>query len=752
MRATTLTSALLVILATSVAGQTPRPAGAAGSTLEGVVRGSFEGTSDLLAHALVEARGGSFARAAVADSLGRYSIAGLPAGELSVRVTHPGHETLTLRVLVPPDGTVRVDLLLRAAPVELAPVEVVRLADAGPTGPAEDRPSPSEAEVELQALELTPGIGQPGLLEAVRALPGNDPADPTDVLFMRGSSTDLKLVLLDGVPVYTPFHVAGLLRSFEPSVLGRADLHVGGAPARYDGGLTHILDLGTRRARRDRVRGSGSVDLLSATAALEGPVGPRAGLVFSGRSLHDLGSAPLGGARPYGYHDLLFAFDAEPAREHALRATGFWNRESVRLDFDPGPGDAVWSNRAASLAYRTRVGEARLEITAGASGYRAELPLQPSADPGEPVPPPLLASAAVDRVRVVAEVLTGSEEHPLRLGASFDGVDAAFDARSASASSASRAATSTPGLFVDAMHPLGRGVTLRAGLRGDLFAVREARLAPRLALHWEVGPEALLTVAAGRYHQPTRAPDFEIERTLAEVAEDGVDPAGLLPVATADHVVLSLDQRLGGRVSLGLEGFWKRFEGLESGAGETIRSSGIDVRVMTSGEPGVVWLGYGLSWFWSSVDLSGYAADFAGRHLLSAGVSGRLAGPFRGEARLAYGAGLPYTSIPFRGGVSELDASGPQNPADGDAVVAPEPAPIVGGLDEEFLRIDVELHALWETEWGGRPWQVRPYVRVLNALDRRDALFFTFQPWRPESVRPLAERPFLPLFGVAVTF
>ncbi len=205
-------------------------------------------------------------------------------------------------------------------------------------------------------------------------------------------------------------------------------------------------------------------------------------------------------------------------------------------------------------------------------------------------------------------------------------------------------------------------------------------------------------------------------------------------------------------MSLGLEGFWKRFEGLESGAGETIRSSGIDVRVMTSGEPGVVWLGYGLSWFWSSVDLSGYAADFAGRHLLSAGVSGRLAGPFRGEARLAYGAGLPYTSIPFRGGVSELDASGPQNPADGDAVVAPEPAPIVGGLDEEFLRIDVELHALWETEWGGRPWQVRPYVRVLNALDRRDALFFTFQPWRPESVRPLAERPFLPLFGVAVTF
>jgi hypothetical protein len=47
---------------------------------------------------------------------------------------------------------------------------------------------------------------------------------------------------------------------------------------------------------------------------------------------------------------------------------------------------------------------------------------------------------------------------------------------------------------------------------------------------------------------------------------------------------------------------------------------------------------------------------------------------------------------------------------------------------------------------------VRPYVRVLNALDRRDALFYTFQRWRPDSVRPLAERPLLPLVGFAFAF
>lgn len=53
---------------------------------------------------------------------------------------------------------------------------------------------------------------------------------------------------------------------------------------------------------------------------------------------------------------------------------------------------------------------------------------------------------------------------------------------------------------------------------------------------------------------------------------------------------------------------------------------------------------------------------------------------------------------------------------------------------------------------GGHTWQVRPYVRLLNALDRRDALFYTFQPWRSEGVRPLAGRPLVPLLGVAVVF
>ena len=730
-------------------------------TVTGTVRGQFQGETRALGYAVVEASAGTTRRAAVADSLGRYEIPDLPPGQVRLRVTHAGHEALALVVLVSAASSVAVDLELRARPVELPALEVHgdrRILD--PT----DRAllSGDLPELEVQALDLGPGVGHAGLVDAVESLPGNDPDNPTDVLLMRGAATDLKLVLLDGVPVYTPFHVAGLIRSFEPAVLGSADLHVGGAPARYDGGLSHILELRTRNARRDRVRASSSVDLLSASAAVESPLGERAGVIASGRSLHDLGSPALGGPRPYGYRDLLVAVDAEPAAGHELRATGFWNRESVLLDFQRVSEDASWSNRAGSVGYRTDLGAARLDLSMGASGYRATLPLLPSARPGQPVPRAVLATAETERLRFVAETTWGRVETPLRAGVSYEHIDATFGARTLSGGPATsnRGSTGTAGLFFDATRPLGPGVTVRGGMRLDRFGSRTTRLAPRGAISWEVGPSALLTVAAGRYHQPSRTPDVEVERTLADVVQTETvaqaDALELHPVATADHVVLSLDQRLGDRVQLGLEGFWKRYDGLEASARETVRSSGLDLRIMSAGDRAAGWISYGLSWFWSAADLSGRTSEFAGRHFLSGGLSGRLAGPIHGEARLAYGSGLPYTSIPFqRSTTADVGAATPQSLPDGALAAAPmttRKAPLVDGLDEEFLRLDLEIQALLEPTWGGRPWRVRPYVRLLNALDRRDALFYTFQPWRDETLTPLAERSFLPLLGVAFSF
>jgi hypothetical protein len=751
-----LAGVLLALVATGVqpsASWAQASSSSDSATVTGTIRGRFQEGVRVLSYAMVEARTPTGRRVAVADSAGRYVLAGLPAGEVHLRASATGHAPMRLTASVVAGRSITLDLELTAAPLALEGVDVsadsARTLVLEPGGAVSPRTPAPDPGVEMALLEISPSVGEAGMLDAVQALPGNDPSDPSDILFMRGSTTELKLVLLDGIPVFTPFHVAGLMRSFEPTVLRSANLHVGGAPARYDGGLSHILDLRTRPARRDRVRATGSADFLSASVAAESPIGDRAGLIASARSLHDLAEGPLGGERPYGYRDVLVSVDLDPAESHNVRATGFWNEESVLLDFDAGASDAQWSNRALSATYSALLGAARLQVSAGASRYRASLPLQPTQRPGEEAAAPLLASARSDRARVATEVAWG-ETAPLRVGLALEEQAAVFSAQSLGEGGGSRSEGSTTllGVYMETSRPLRPDVTVRVGLRGDLFSGDDVRLAPRVALFWEFGPDALISVAAGRYHQAGRTPEPQVEETLTEVANREAGSGPLLPIATADHVVVTLTQRLGGAVTLGLDGYWKRFEGLRGEADESILNSGLDLRLQSAGERGSLWLGYGLSWYWSPLDLSGSSNDFAGRHLLSAGVSGELMGPLSGEARLAYGAGLPSTSIPFGSNdVAESTGPGLETLASGNGSV-----PGVSPLEASFLRLDVELHAVFEPSWGGRPWRVRPYLRLLNALDRRDALFYTYQPWRSDEVTPLAERPILPVLGVAFSF
>lgn len=759
-----LASAVLVLAGlslTSLEAAVCQDAGKSGTaTITGTVRGRFQDRVRPLPGAFVDVRSAHRGFRVEADESGSYELAGLPVGALEVRVDHPGYHPVRLTVHTSAGRVVTVDLELTAAPLTVKGLEVRAstsdaAGDEAIRGPGEPTLG-ADPELEVRLLEISPSLGEAGIVEAIQALPGNDPADPTDVLFMRGSTTELKLVLLDGIPVYTPFHVAGLLRSFEPTVLGGADLHVGGAPARYDGGLTHILDLRTRSPRRDRARATGSIDLLSASTALEVPVGDRGGILASARTLHDLGEVPLGGERPYGYGDVLLRADVEPASDHLVRATGFWNGESVHLDFPTEPSDARWSNRAGSVAYDGRIGSAELRITAGGSRYEARLPLQPAVTEEDPDPSPILASADSDRRRVDAQASWSRSGRTVRVGTTLERIDAAFHARSLDGSDASgsRGRTYVAGAFVETMRPVTPTVSVRLGLRGDVFSGAGPRLSPRVALFWELAPEAILSVAAGRYHQVTRTPDDQVDEALQAFAGDSPVPVELLPVATADHLVLSLDQRIGESVGLGIQGFWKRFDGLAGTNGEPVLNSGLDVQVLNDLDGGAVWLGYGLSWFWSPTDLSGSANEFAGRHLLSTGISGALFGPLRGEARMAYGAGLPSTSIPFGSHADEATAApdsetpgGSTSDGLGSGRSASDPR-----LDESFLRLDLELHAVFEPAWGERRWRIRPYLRLLNALNRRDALFYQYQPWRPDSVRPLAERPILPLLGVAFAF
>ncbi len=742
-------SGLPAPIAAQAVGSESRGASPDRATLTGTVRSRFGDGIRSLPSAVVEVVGAGVSETLTADEVGRYRLTGLPAGPVRIRASHPGHDAVRLVVMLAAGSTLHVDLELLATPLELGSVDVRAAEERTGTIPDADPADPRDGEflVLREIMESGTGASETSVSDAVRALPGRDPADPTDVLFMRGSSTELKLVLLDGVPVVTPYQVAGLVRGLDASVLSSARFHRGGAPARYDGGLTHILDLRTRTARRDRLRVSGSVDLLASALTAEVPLGRHAGVIASGRHLNGLGQPAVDGSRPYGYTDGLVSLDVQPAEGHRIRATGFWNAESVRLDYRDHPAPAEWGNAAASAAWSAEVRGAALSASVGASRYQARLPLRPAPTESDSVPSDILASASTRRVRAVVEAAWGDPERSFRAGVSVEslGTEVAADVVDEATGSRLQGHRAVAGAFAETRRTIADGVSVRAGLRGDLFQGNAAQLSPRFSLSWVAGPSALVTLAAGRYHQMTQS------LSTGFVHQGGAPPqatAELLPLARADHVVLTLQQRFGDGLGIDLDGYWKRFEGTGGRQDPPILNSGVDVRVRGGAERARLWLGYGLSWFWTPDGTQPIAGTFAGRHLLTAGLSGAVAGPVHAEATFAYGAGLPSTGVPL--GSSESAAlAGPgletlsAMPADHLRDVPPP--------DFSFLRIDLEVYASFEPEWMGHRWQLRPYVRLLNPLDRRDALFYAYGA-ADGALVPLARRPVLPVAGIAFSY
>src|SRR5690606_18276516 len=98
---------------------------------------------------------------------------------------------------------------------------------------------------------------------------------------------------------------------------------------------------------------------------------------------------------------------------------------------------------------------------------------------------------------------------------------------------------------------------------------------------------------------------------------------------------------------LGLEGYLKGYSGVTGSQAPAFTSSGLDLRVLRQGELWTAWSGYSLSWFWAGDATSSTTSEFTGRHLLSAGAAGPLAGALGADLRLSFSDNLPFTAIPF---------------------------------------------------------------------------------------------------------
>lgn len=305
--------------------------------IEGRVR--ERGTRDPVTRAVVvDAAGGIIGQC---DETGWFRIA-VPEDTETVTVRAPEFAPQTIRVRT--RRGVRTTIPVSLTRTEFEAEEVVVRA-------RRDLPEVSQTQIRQHEIKLLPGTAGDAM-RAIQALPGvASPSDFSGQLAVRGGGPEDNLYFLDNVPWPVPYHFGGVLSTVHPSLLTTVDLYAAGFGPRWGNADGAVLDAKTRPGRKDGIHGTADVNLVTADALLEGPLGiGNASWTLAGRrSYFDLFAADIvdamseeseGGeeapdftAFPF-FWDIGLSLDVPVSPKNSLRALFMTTRDMLGLILD----------------------------------------------------------------------------------------------------------------------------------------------------------------------------------------------------------------------------------------------------------------------------------------------------------------------------------------------------------------------------------------------------------------------------------
>lgn len=743
-----------------------------------------DGSREPVASAVVEVVGAG--REVRTDYRGYYVLAGLQPGQVRIRASAPGHRHVEREIRLPPRGSVRLDFELMPQPLAVRGIEV-RVREGKPTAV---EAGPGATRLDRELINATPALAEVDVLRAVQALPSVASAsDFSSALYVRGGSPDQTLLLLDGVPLFNPYHLGGIFGAIDPDAVSSVDLIAGAVPAGVGDRISGVVDVRTRSGGRDRVRGSGSVGLISARAGVDGPLpGARGSYLFSVRrtyldlftdAAYGLGLAPY--TIPYAFTDAHLKLTHDVGRLGSLTASLYLDDEGLhvpeRMDFGREM-DWAWGSRAAGLTYRqpfgaSLLGSARVAVsTFGGSFSTRSRAVGASAERRQ-----VLDARTSLRDLLVGADLTGyARKHQLRAGVQWDAYlfehDVSVTDEGLSDFFPPFAREERPFTLAayveDEWTPTG-ALRLRAGMRVLYGSGAGTAWMPRFGARLALSPTVALSVGGGRYAQALYSMKDEESVFSSLMAYDVLArvPAGL-GLSTGEDLMAGVEWGREGS-SVRVDGYVKRMdhlplpglaadplfapvlapEGVRPGEGA---ARGIEVLGRHARGASGLAAAYALAFAERRVDGERFSPRFERRHRLD--LTGYTALGRRGQAsaRAIWGTGQPCTPV-----VGQLQA--PRYDPRTGGLVRGEDATVLGEHNSArlpgYFRLDLAVRKSFERKWFGRTTTLTPHFQLLNALNTRNVLFAEPNPYGQQRYPELEfapQLPFLPTFGIEWRF
>lgn len=759
-------------------------------TVQGRVRDD-EGAAVYMARVTL-VRSGTPGVASDTDRLGLFRFLGVAPGPYTVHVQGLGYADHSEEIVVGPAGTVELELPLQRSALELEGISVeaqrsraiVRFEQVG---------GATVRDLDLGDVRAIPGLAEPDPIRALEVLPGVvSTSDFSAAFHVRGGSHDQNLILLDGMPIFSPFHLGGVFSVFNADMIDRVELHSGGFPAEHGGRVSSVLQVASDAGDGD-FSVDGAVSLLAARAAVGGRLASSVASALGLANLRYRASARRSyldlffGQFPYHLTDLQTIVEGWTPGGDRLTLTAYKGRDVfdlTNLDDEDFPLriDWDWGNDALGVRWtHPRRGGGSLDVRANFSRFltsltfpdfddtrlssriqqgqfRVDLDVRPSA------PLSLQAGTSAERLSYRNLFSAGGTEF-------VDG----------------RGSGWLFGTYIQARWSETRRWLFEVGLRADGYSPDRGgwvqEIAPRLAVKRFLGSgNVAVKAAAGRYTQFLHSMRDE---TLPLGLDLWVLAGERAPHTISDQLQIGIEGYRGFDWFWSLEGYVRSFDGVVTFntaenpnddlddilAGDGL-SYGVDLLVRRETGPVNGWLAASylkadrtfpdpLSAQPDRPEIS-YAPIFDRR--IDVDFVLRYPAPWgwEGGVRWNVSTGTPFTRAigsyryyaPSYVGDRRLEWQGTEDlEPDEDPNLAGDYGIVLADRNSSryptYHRLDVSFRRTFEKAWGS----LTPYVNLINVYNQRNVLFYFFEYERSPAVRSgVSMFPALPTFGLEVRF
>lgn len=720
-----------------------------GASIEGFVRDGA--TGDPLAGAVVALT--DLNRSTVTGEHGGYALLGVGPGPQHVTVRRIGYEPRVLHALVPSRGRLEVDVALRAVPARLGVVTI------RPTRTVQGIERGDRWRFPDRAMTLA-AIGDHPLLseaDAFLALGGGEAvtrAESPTGMHVRGGAADQTGYVIDGIPVFSPYHAAGMFSSWNPDALEVVELSSVVPRPEHPDALSGTVE-GRTRTPGDHVTARGSISTTQARITLDGPLG-RGGYLVSARSgfpgaLTGVEEAsylsgetsdrlvklelPASGGQArlivYSSEDEIGAAARAGATHGGTRHQFEWHAQSIGGEWRRATG--AWQFRA--LGWRA-LGNARSQWM-------------------EPSGAATMASERRD-LGALASVQRATAHSSTLLGVRVTRSGTAYRA-DADSTAGLRLAASTPmfATFAQYTRELRRRTSIELGST-IAAAAGGAHVAPRARLRWDATEALAVSASWTRTHQ------FAQSLRNAESIVGMLLPADLyvgaggraVPVARSDLAVVAASLRPTAGAQVGLQLYGRSLDGLllvaprepgpfatsgfETGSGQV---RGLVIDASMAGARHSVRASYGFQRVRTAAGDSRWTPEHAATHVVEGGATVHATGTLAVRIGATGAAGRRTTSLE---GDLEWEAC---NLLDAGCEFAGSPR-LAGSVGDTplpaYLRIDVGVRKHWHVALAGRPASVALFATVSNLLGRTNVLTYA-RPSPAADPAAVEMRPLTPL-------